>query len=294
MRKHIHIFALAALVLFSCSKEKGGQEVQAGSNVLSIKATVGATKSAAPLELKSAFESGDQISLYAWMGSATAVPEKKIVDGVVNTFDGAVWTPETKMLWSYVKEKHYFLGVYPTKKITNFTADEYFLGPDLLVATELDGIAFKENPDPVSLSFTHLMAKLDVNLRFRNQWEEIPTVNALKLSAKREFTVNYLTKAVTPIGSVVNVPLTEITAVSGHHRSFTGLQVPQEGVNTLTISIGDDDFVYQGPIALESGKITTLNLYVGKDKIELGAVTVSDWEDNAPIEGGEAEVTETT
>ena len=122
--KNIYIL-LAALSLFSCSKEQGGQEPQAGG-AITIEASIGAlTKTPLPDVEKSAFSEGDQISLYAWTGSATEVPAKKIVDGVVNTFDGTKWTPATQMLWNYVKENHYFLGVYPVKAITNFTADEY-------------------------------------------------------------------------------------------------------------------------------------------------------------------------
>ena len=279
----------AGVLLAGCAKEKGGTEPAARS-AITIEAAIGTPTKVAYDGDAASFAAGDQISLYAWMGSAEAVPEKKIVDGVVNTFDGTLWKPETQMLWSHVKENHYFLGVYPKKYITNFTADDYTLADDLMIATELTGIPFKENAEPVKLSFTHALARMDVNLRFRNQWEETPEVTRVSAYAKREYTVNYLGKEVTATGDNFHVSIPEVSAVTGYDRSFSGLQVPQEGVTKVSVLIGGNEFVFTAalPISLESGKVTTLNLYVGRDKIELGSVTVNPWVDHNPIQGGEA------
>ena len=279
----------AGVLLAGCAKEKGGTEPAARS-AITIEAAIGTPTKVAYDGDAASFAAGDQISLYAWMGSAEAVPEKKIVDGVVNTFDGTLWKPETQMLWSHVKENHYFLGVYPKKYITNFTADDYTLGADLMIATELTGIPFKENAEPVKLTFTHALARMDVNLRFRNQWEETPEVTRVSAYAKREYTVNYLGKEVTATGDNFHVSIPEVSAVTGYDRSFSGLQVPQEGVTKVSVLIGGNEFVFTAalPISLESGKVTTLNLYVGRDKIELGSVTVNPWVDHNPIQGGEA------
>jgi len=291
--KHYKILlsaAISALALFSCAKEKGGTEPAARS-AITIEASIGTPTKVTYNGEAASFAAGDQISLYAWMGSAEAVPEKKIVDGVVNTFDGTVWTPETQMLWSHVKENHYFLGVYPKKYITDFTADDYTLDDDLMIATELNGIPFQENAAPVALTFTHALARLDVNLKFRNQWEETPEVTLVSAYAKREYTVNYLTKKVTATGDNFHVSIPEVSAVTGYERSFSGLQVPQDGVTKVSVLIGGNEFVFTAaqPISLESGKVTTLNLYVGRDKIELDSVTVNPWVDH-PIQGGEAVV----
>ena len=293
--KHYKILlsaTISVLALFSCAKEKGGTEPAARS-VLTIEAAIGTPTKVTYNGDAASFAAGDQVSLYAWMGSATEIPAKKIVDGVVNTLDGesGLWKPATQMLWSPVKENHYFLGVYPAKSITNFTADAYTLGADLMIATELNGIPFQENAAPVALTFTHAMARLDVNLKFRNQWDELPTVTSVAATAKNQFAVNYLTKAVTASGTAAQVPVQALaTAASGHDKSFSGMQVPQDGVTTVTVVIGGQSFVFTAaePIALESGKITTLNLFVGKDKIELGSVSVAPWIENAPIAGGEA------
>ena len=55
----------------------------------------------------------------------------------------------------------------------------------------------------------------------------------------------------------------------------------------LTIVIGGKNFVYDNgtPFKLESGKITTVNLEVGRDEIKLGDVKITDWEDGSTFSG---------
>lgn len=70
---------------------------------------------------------------------------------------------------------------------------------DLLVAVNIDGIT-AEGKQAVPLTFTHVMAKLLVNLTYKNQWgTEGPTVDKVVVGdAVKSATVNYLTKVVTP------------------------------------------------------------------------------------------------
>ena len=276
-------------MLASCAKESG-QEPQAPT-AITIEASIGEPTKSMPIEDKRSFAAEDKISVYAWMGSAAEVPQKKVVDGIVNTFDGSKWAPASQMLWSYRKENHYFLAVYPSRYITNFTADAWTLGSDLLIATRLEGIPFQENPAPVALTFTHALARLNVNLRFRNQWDAIPENVSVRTSAKYQYTVNYLTKAVTAKGDNSNIPVEKVATVQGHDLSFGGLQVPQDAMTTVLVRVNSKDFVFTAaePIPLQGGKITTLNLYVGLDKIELDSVTVTPWEAGTSVEGGEAE-----
>ncbi len=56
-----------------------------------------------------------------------------------------------------------------------------------------------DEQQPVPLTFTHVMAKLVVNLTYKNQWGGIPTVEKVAVgNAAKEATINYLTKVVTP------------------------------------------------------------------------------------------------
>ena len=282
--KHSNILlfsAMAALVLAACGKLSGTP------GTITIQAGIGSMTKVDTDGDKVDFESGDKIGVYAWLGSADAVPATRVVDGVVNTFDGTKWTPAAQMLWDDNSSKHYFLGICPVRSVTSFTADPYTLDPDkyadsdLLIATNDAGLTSKDNP--VKLGFDHAMARLDVNLSFRNQWTTAPTVASVTATAKKTATVDYLAKKVTATGDAVGVALKAKDNVA-----WSGLQVPQEGVRTLTITIDGTDFVFThtADIPLVSGKYTTVNLTVGRDKIELVSdITIANWTAGSTLNG---------
>ena len=292
MRK-IYIFALAAALLALAGCERGMAPEGAGG--ITVQASIGTMTKVSYDGASTSFTAGDRIAVYAWTGSAAQVPTKRVVNGEVNTFDGTAWTPAKPMEWDGLKAAHYFLGISPVAAVTDFTADPYTLDPskytdsDLLIATSLDGIT--PSAAPVDLTFTHAMAKLNVNLKFRSEFGGTPTVTGVTVKAKKTATVNYLTKAVTATGdaSEVDIPATA-TAATGYALGFSGLQVPQSGVTTVTVTIAGKTYVYESAtdIPLESGKYTTMGLVVGKDKVELGSVEVADWTAGTDLLGGEA------
>jgi hypothetical protein len=293
-KNNIYLAAAAALLsLAACNKEIATKE--AGD--ITIDASIGAMTKVSYDGASTSFTAGDQITVYAWMGSAAAVPDTRVVDGVRNTLgtDGK-WTPATQMRWKTVTDPHFFLGVYPAKDITDFTADAYTLDPaaaaytasDLLIATNFGtgNAGLKASAGTVPLTFDHAMAKLNVNLKFRSQWDATPEVTSVTVKAKKTATVNYLTKAVTATGDASEVDIPKAaSAATGYALSYSGLQVPQTGVNTVTVTIAGKEYVYESTteIPLVGGQYTTLGLIVGKDKLELGSISVTDWEAGTTI-----------
>ena len=273
------------LAIVSCGKESRNVD----ENCISITASVGPMTKVSYDGDITRFTAGDRIAVYGWIGNADEVPSTRVVDGVVNTLgtDGN-WTPEKQMLWKNVRDKHYFLGVFPARTITDFKADEFVLDPsnytksDLLIAKELSGITSTKNP--VGLEFNHAMAKFVVKLTFRNQWDSAPTVASVAVTAKKTGTVDYLANTVTATGTAEAVALTAVD-----NALWSGLQIPQEGVRSISIMVDGKEYVYthNADIPLEKGKYTTIGLIVGNDKIELdgGGVSVIEWESGAPISG---------
>ena len=282
--------AAVLLALAGCNKELAPE----GSE-MTVEACVSApTKVSAAGD---AFTAGDQIAVYAWLGGATQMPATRVVDRVVNTFDGTSWTPATMMRWQVTDDPHYFLGVSPAPAaaIADFTAVPYTLDPtnyaasDLLLATTPDGV--KNTGVAVPLEFRHAMAKLSVNLKFRSQWATTPDVSAVTVTAQSTANVNYLTQTVTATGVASAVTVPEVVSVaSGYDRSFSGLQVPQTGVRKITVTIDGKEFIYEAgeDITLTSGRNTTLNLTVGRDKIELDGISLASWIAESPLSEGEA------
>ena len=301
MKKNILLYmaAVAGLVLAGCNKT-GAPE--AASLNLTVKASIGDLTKVTTSGVKTTFDKGDSLSLYAWVGEPDKVADKLVVNGVVNKFDGKSWIPETQMLWKNVHDNHYFIGISPAHKVMSFTADEFVLNPaeyaanDLLIANDLKGQKVAQDlvPNPVSLSFSHAMAKLNVHLKFRSQWAATPEVTSVATTAMDCYKVNYLTKEVTAYGDNAQVQLQALTTTPQTYAlSFSGLQVPQKGVTVITIVIDGKNFIYEAaePIVLESGKITNIGLIVGREELVLDKTSVEDWAEGETYkEDGEAQV----
>ena len=280
MRK-ISLIALTLVVIASsCSREEVRPTVIEESGAITVEASVNESTKAVTTNGVTTFVEGDKLSLFVWTGDATAVPVKKVVDGVVNTYDGSKWTPAVQMLWKNIFDAHFFLGIFPSRTVTSFTQDPVTSGEDLLVATVLgDGKLAPQSPAkaPVALVFDHMMAKLNINVKFRNQWGDNPTP-VVKAGAAPAGTIDYLSKTITP-GTVSEQGLSATTAASGYNATYTSLFIPQAGVRSFYFTIDGQTLVYthSSDIPLVAGKVTTLSVLVGKDKIDLIDNTVTDW-----------------
>ena len=296
MKTKYYIFALAAMTmtLGSCSDSENTTGTEAPKSI-TVSTSIGKmTRITTDEKGAQAFSEGDEISVYAWTGSADKVPAaaERVVNNAINKLTDKVWVATPQMLWKNNLDQHYFIGIYPTKNVDNLTADTYTfnaedqLASDLLVAVNVKGLSYtKDAKDAVKLDFTHVMAKMVVNLTYKNQWGGIPTVkNVVVADAANEATINYLTKAVTPTATAqadFEVPATVA------NTQYVSVLIPQNGIQKLAITIGDKTFIYDNgtPFNFESGKITTINLEVGRDQVILDEVKISDWENGNTFKG---------
>ena len=300
MKKKTYLFALMAMVLTlgSCSDNENGIGGET-SKYITVSTSIGnMTRVATDEKGGQTFEEGDEISVYAWTGDATVAPEtsERVVNNAINKLTNGSWVSTPQMLWKNNRDKHYFIGVYPTTAISDLTAGEYTFDEtkqvesDLLVAVNKDGLSYNvDEQQPVPLTFTHVMAKLVVNLTYKNQWgTEGPTVDKVAVgNAAKKATVNYLTKVVTPSAVAEDKADFDMPAITAN-KKYASIIIPQDGVQKITITIGGKDFVYDNgtPFKFESGKITIVNLEVGRDVIKLGDVNISDWGSTGePIKG---------
>ena len=279
--KLVGVTAMAATFAFTSCNNEDNKTVEL-SKYITVEAGMGSLSRATA----ASFETGDAISVYAWTGSNAQVQTPLVVNNAINTYDGTKWTASPQMLWADGTTPHYFFGVYPPKAITDFTADSYDTVADVLVATVL-GDGRTSEAGIVPMIFDHIMSRLVVNLAFRTQWDGTPTVTSLTVNAQPGATVNYLTKAVTATGTASDFALSAITA----NTSYGGIVVPQEA-SIIKIVIDGKTYTYTHPstFTLESGKIQTVNLIVGRDEITLGSVTINDWTTGTTINGGEAQI----
>ena len=257
-----------------------------------------ATKVTTAADGTQTFTKGDKISVYAWIGDPAAA--SRVVDNSINTLgEDGKWTAEPQMLWKNLSDKHFFISVYPENAApeADLTKVACTVDParqtesDILVATDLNGKVADNNP--VSLTFDHVMSKVNVELSFRNQWggtpeaPVTPTVESVQLGdVATDGTVNYLTKTVTPGTARAAMVLPQTRA----NTIYSSVLIPQTGIKTVVIRIDGKDFTYThgSDFTFEKGKYTTIKLIVGRNQIDLGDVTINGWGKGDEINGGEA------
>ena len=296
MKTKNYLFALMAmtLTLGSCSNNEDGIGGETSKNITVSTSIGNMTRVVTDDNSGQAFAEGDEISVYAWTGDAAKIPtaSQRVVNNAINKLTNGSWVATPQMLWKNNADTHYFIGIYPKKSVEDLTADTYTfnaedqIAGDLLVAVNLKGLSYNKNAkDVVKLDFSHVMAKMVVNLTYKNQWGGTPIVKKVVVSnAVNEATVNYLTKAVTP--SATALADFEVPA-SVANTKYASVLIPQNGVQKLIITIGDKNFTYDNgtPFKFESGKITTINLEVGRDQVILDEVKISNWVEGSTFDG---------
>ena len=296
MKKYLFNMALASMVcvLGSCNNGEKDPVTNDASEYITISTNI-LTRVAVAENGSQEFENGDKISVYAWTGSKASVPDisQRVVDNAINTLAGGTWQAVPQMLWKNMSDEHFFIGVYPSnaQSIANLEESDFEVNAnleesDLLVATNLNGI--KAQANPVSLTFDHLLAKIIVNLEFRNQWgadgPEVASVTLDDVATKCK--VNYLQKTVVAGTERGTFALAEVKA----NQSYASIVVPQSGIKTIKVNINGRDYVYQHDtdIDFEGGKYTIINLTVGCNELSLGSIVINDWLKGDEISGGEA------
>jgi len=306
MKKLVFI-TLALVCAAACNKAGNNKEV---SGTITVNAGIRETKVVYDGN-KASFEATDNLSLFAWIGDKTAIPAQLVVNNVTNILgtDG-LWAPVTQMLWYDMVTDHYFMAVSPAREVASFTADPYTLDSaaesyedsDLLIAVNDAGL--KANDNPVQLTFDHAMATLNVNLKFHNQWTEgnppsqteitEALIDSVLVTAKEHATIDYIHKAVTATGENAQVAMNKMK-----NASWTTLMVPQADFRIITIKLkgndewlgGNGTYVFNAPedIQLESGKVTTVNLIIGRDQITLDkdGIVITDWASQGDAFDGE-------
>lgn len=151
--------------------------------------------------------------------------------------------------------------------------------PDLLAAT-----ATAERYQPVSLSFAHLSARLDVVLKAGNGLtpEEVETATVTLPQALTA----YKLKGITPVASTDVRRNITLTGTGSKRRALLLPQIVEAGGRLLVVGISGQEYYVPATAAngvFEAGKTYTLTLTVNRTQVDF-SVSISPW-----TVGGESE-----
>ncbi len=283
----------AGLLLLSCSEKPVGppvpEEPDPVLNEIKITADFGApSKASSENGLYKSFETGDAISVFVWTGehaSGSLALEQTVVNNVLNRFEGASkWKADGPMSWSDGEpEAHDFMAVYPAVELKmpgtlqgSYSAVDGRV-EDVLVARVTDQIPTSE---PVRLTFDHAMSCLEVNLTVRSEYAGIdPSSIYVTAEVATDAVVDYVDVSSYATGTETDYRLSASSDGLLHRAVLPAQTLPMNivvhlGEASLTLKRDGLDLV------LESGNRTTINLKVGKDKVELasGGISIGDWD----------------
>lgn len=254
-----------------------------------------------------AFADGAQIQIVGWYGDWDKYNKPWEMESdtwwnsAVSTFNATngKWNTEPYMRWQNGKGlEHHFVSYWPAN-LADPNSDLTNV-PVTLTGSAEDDILLahwsNERPEDnvLNLKFDHLLSRFDVHLYFRDEYEGATDIS-VETALSNKATVDLLSGTVSPEYGQ-GITMQEAPYPDGNWDwSGTCITVPHDfNGSLLTIKFtanGEEksiSYTHPSTLSFESGERVTLNLMVGKDKVELMDVTVGDW-NQKNINAGEAE-----
>ena len=293
MKKIFSILAVATLLMTGCDKKYEMPMVEDGAMRINV------LHPSMSRATETAFESGDKIGLYATEYSGDVASPLQIsgnwANNVAVAYNGAVWTPAKKIVWSENKMDVY--GYYPY--MTPTSIDEHLWSVQLDQSTHetADALSGYEASDflwakatgvaqadgDVQLEFKHRCSKLVVKLVKGADYSGIlPTESELYIhSSVPTATIDFVNGAVT---KYVYGEMETIKARRVDDGTFEAIIIPQRMETRrpfLEYIANGVSYLYEGTFIFKAGKLHTLELTINSNpdqiEIEVGG-NITDWE----------------
>lgn len=281
----VKMLAVAALFggLTACNNElTEPQADQVPENAVRITASINnpfATTRSMPLgtvEDQAKFKEGDEILVTSFNSDLHAIYR----------FDGAAWKPKDGKYLLWKDNKEHFVAYYPAEyglvvvdgTPYDFPTDQS--SKDKIAKADLmeGGLTQAKTKDALHFTMKRWTARLIVEIAgFNSEFPAGTKVGNVRFHNQRN--------ASDP--PVTYTPYAEGTGEAG--STYTVLVRGNAAYNTVSLEVGGKAMTAKlQDITYDIGKSYTYRLTVGKEKLEVGEVTVADWSGSAVIPGGEA------
>lgn len=282
----VKMLAVAALFggLTACNNElTEPQADQVPENAVRITASINnpfATTRSMPLgtvEDQAKFKEGDEILVTSFNSDLHAIYR----------FDGAAWKPKDGKYLLWKDNEEHFVAYYPAEyglKVVDGTPYDFPTdqsSKDKIAKADLmeGGLTQAKTKDALHFTMKRWTARLIVEIAgFNSEFPAGTKVGNVRFLNKSSYSNNH---------QATYTPYAEGDGKAG--STYTVL-VPNDASNH-TISLTVDGKTMTAKLqdySYDEGKSYTYNLTVGKEKLEVGEVTVADWTGREVIPGGEA------
>ncbi len=283
------VAASAALILASCEKNIDfTSDNFPADGVVRIDASVSAQMTKADLPYSG--YTGSDLGLFIDYGDGDYYSK----DNVRWVNNSGTWTPESQALWKNAKSP---VGIYayaphisgaddhtgvefsiPSNQTGGIsTAD--FLWCSMPGFVPADGLDNKK----LNINFSHVLVKLKVNLIFGNEFGDSHSVKDVILNGtSSKIKCDLANKTVTDLDQSSSNDISMCnTADNVYEAIFFPGKGQKSGARMLTVVMSDSkayNVIIDSDLELNRGYAYTMNVKVGKDKIEAGSVNVMEWQ----------------
>lgn len=171
--------------------------------------------------------------------------------------------------------------------LTNQNSDDAFLKSDFASygGTDLDPNDYINKTFPIVL--THRLAQMKVKVSFNDSYTGDKNITSVKINAETSCTINVIEGKVVESAEGANttdasaaVSPKDVTAMNNGENEYAAI-LPPQNISKVIVEVDGKTYTYNASEGithkLESNKIYTLNLSLGKKGLSLGKVTLEDW-----------------
>ena len=301
MKKN-NIIAIAAIALTftACSNDNDFTTNNEGKDTpISLSVGVGELSVVTRAENTATLTDGE-LGLYITKNGEKTLEGKCLCNNAKFTYSNSGWTCGTTYYWAadnatidYVAYHPYqssISGNFISWDVTNQSSGNL----DLLYENAT-GVANNDNHS-IAITLGHVCSKLVVNVsKLGSEIASGTTISSIKIAGLKA-TGNFYLLADTynhidagswdPDVNPADIGMKSITANAGMNSTYEAILIPQTAAFTLTISLSNNS-EYQLAVpshTFEAGTCYTLTIQVGQDKVTIGNITQTPWQD---VSGGE-------
>ena len=301
MKKN-NIIAIAAIALTftACSNDNDFTTNNEGKDTpISLSVGVGELSVVTRAENTATLADGE-LGLYITKNGEKTLQGKYLCNNAKFTYSNSGWTCGTTYYWAADNATIDYVAYHPyqspvTGNYISWNVTDQSSGNLDLLYQNASNVA---NTDSHSINITlgHVCSKLVVNVsKLGSEIAEGKTISSIKiggLKAKGNFYLladtnnGHVAGSWDPDVNPADIGMKSITANEGMNSTYEAILIPQTAPFTLTIRLSDNS-EYQLSVpshAFAAGTCYTLTMQVGQDKVTIGNITQTPWQD---VSGGD-------